>query len=150
MVLKVATYNVEHFANLFDDNDNPDPDPSEEIRFRTTKEEQLQGVAKALRTVDPDLISIIEGPQTNVAGTKQTTWALKNFASQFGLRQTEAIIGFPSQGSQEIAVMFDPNVLDVRHDPLGTDLGLDGAPNVDHLVRLVDGKGVTPTPRFDS
>jgi len=66
------------------------------------------------------LIDITEGPNTTTTtGSRSTIVALENFVAAKGLRQSKAVIGFPSAGRQEIALMFDPLVASIEHDPGG-------------------------------
>ena len=57
---------------------------------------------------------------TTTTGQRSTVEALENFAVQYGLRQNKALIGYPSQGRQEIALLYDPSVVTAEHDPGGS------------------------------
>jgi hypothetical protein len=54
---------------------------------------------------------------TTPTGERDTVLVLETFASQHGLRQNKALMGFPSGGRQEIALLCDPNVVTATHDP---------------------------------
>lgn len=111
--MRLMSYNIEWFDDCFDDNN----------AMLTTADatKQLDGVADVIATIDPDVIGITEAPNTTTTtGNRSTITALEDFAAAKGLRQSKAMIGFPSAGRQEIAVLFDPNVVTVSHDPGGT------------------------------
>ena len=113
--MRIATYNVEWFASLFDDFDQLVMDDSWSSRRDVTKAQQAQAVAYVLREMDADAILIVEAPDQN--GKRSTVAALENFATQFGLRTRAAVIGFSNDTQQEIALLFDPEALSARHDP---------------------------------
>lgn len=110
--MRLMAYNIEWFDECFEDDNS----------LSTTSEAQkkLEAVAEVVTVIDPDLIGITEGPNTTTTtGSRNTVMALENFAAAKGLRQSKAMIGYPSAGRQEIAVLFDPTVCDVTHDPGG-------------------------------
>lgn len=110
--MRIMSYNIEWFDECFEDDNS----------LKTTPEaaSKLDAVAAVLTAIDPDLIGVTEGPNTTTTtGERDTVEALKNFATAKGLRQADAMIGFPSAGRQEIAAMFDPNVCSLEHDPGG-------------------------------
>ena len=125
--MRLATYNIEWFANLFDRRDELIVDDSWSGRHDVTKAQQVEAIAKVLTAVDADAILIVEAPNT---GKKQDTIrALQNFSEAFDLRTSHAVMGFPNDTHQELALLYDPRVLSVRHDPI---------------------EGDTTAPRFDS
>jgi len=133
MNLRIATWNIEWFANLFDGHSALKLDGGWSARHNVTRAEQGAAIAAVLRNMDADLVMVVEAPNT---GRRQSTVrALKDFAAHFNLRQSAAAIGFANDTHQELAVMYDPDILSVRHDPRG-----------------MVGDGVKPVhaPRFDS
>lgn len=135
--MRVATWNVEWFTNLFDDHDTPLYDGGWSGRRDIRRAEQLEAIAIVLTALDADAIMVIEAPDTN--GGRSTVRALENFADAAGLRQRKAVIGFPNDTQQEIALLYDPDVLSARHDPQGAapgKAGLDQAPRFDGVFRL--------------
>lgn len=117
MSLRVATWNIEWFGNLFDGRSALKLDDEWSARYKVTRAEQGAAIAKVLRRLDADLLLVVEAPNT---GRRQSTVrALKNFAAAFGLRQSAAAIGFANDTHQELAVMYDPDTLSLRHDPRG-------------------------------
>lgn len=143
-MMRLATYNVEWFANLFDQKNRLIDDNSWSGRYDVTKSKQIKALGTVFKALDADAVMIIEAPNT---GNRQTSEiALENFATRFGLRTNKAILGFVSETHQEIALLFDPTRLDALHDPKGED-PVDGgswrAPRFDGIFRLdldVDGK----------
>jgi len=131
--LRIATYNVEWFSNLFGRHDALLEDDEWSSRYKVKRQDQLRAIAKVLRVMDADAIMVIEAPDTG--GDRNSVRALQNFAERFGLRQSRALSGFESHTRQEISLLYDPEVVEVRHRPEGL---------------KADGKGVVHAPRFDS
>ncbi len=131
--LRLATYNVEWFNALFDDHGRMLEDREPSSRYKITRGEQLAALGIVFTALDADGIMIIEAPDTN--GKRSTVKALETFARATGLRARQALIGFSSDTEQEIAFLFDPDRLTVRHDPIGT-------PSTSH--------GALDAPRFDT
>jgi Endonuclease/Exonuclease/phosphatase family len=148
--LRIATYNVEWFNSLFDDQGRLLADSQPSSRYKTSRAQQLAALGMVFAALDADAVMIIEAPDTN--GHRSTVTALESFARHFGLRARKAIIGFPSDTEQEIACLFDPDRLTVRHDPQGavsTTHGSDDAPRFDGTFRYdLDADRVSETIRF--
>lgn len=148
--LRLATYNVEWFNALFDDNGRMLDDREPSTRYKITRGEQLAALAIVFTALDADGITIIEAPDTN--GKRSTTRALETFARAVGLRARKAIIGYPSETEQEIAFLYDPDRLTVRHDPRGSPANSHGsqdAPRFDTTFRYdLDADNVSETIRF--
>lgn len=148
--LRLATYNVEWFNNLFDDRGRLLADAEPSARYKTTRAEQLGALGIVFTAMDADLVMIIEAPDTN--GRRSTIKALENFAQQFDLRTRKAIIGFPSETEQEIACLYDPDRLTLRHDPKGEVSPSDGsadAPRFNGTFRYdLDADMISETIRF--
>lgn len=135
--LRLATWNVEWFTHLFDDDDRLLADGQPSARYRTTRAEQIGAIGIVLSALDADGITIIEAPDTG--SRRSTVRALENFARQFGLACRRAIIGFPSDTEQEIAFLYNPDRISLRHDPLGDPAagrhGSPDAPRFDGIFR---------------
>lgn len=148
--LRLATYNVEWFNALFDNNGRLLDDREPSTRYKTTRGEQLAALAIVFTALDADGITIIEAPDTN--GHRSTVKALETFARSVGLRARKAIIGFPSETEQEIAFLYDPDRLTANHDPIGrpsTTQGSHDAPRFDTTFRYdLDADNVEETIRF--
>lgn len=133
--MRIATYNVEWFSNLFDDEGTLLDDDRWSGRHNVTRTSQLQALAIVFTALDADAVMIIEAPDSH--RRRDGTLALENFARTVGLRTRKAVMGFVNDTQQEIALLYDPDVLTVRHDPQGNprfddsyriDLDVDSAP----------------------
>jgi endonuclease/exonuclease/phosphatase family metal-dependent hydrolase len=124
--MRIATWNVEWFNALFDDRGHPLADDERSARRGVTRGVQLDAIATVLRAIDADAVMVIEAPDTN--GKRSTVTALERFARAHDLRLTRCVMGFANDTQQEIALMFDPARLMVRHDPLGDATGKKGSP----------------------
>jgi len=135
--MRLATYNVEWFANLFDDNDRLQADDQWSGRQGVTRVQQIEALGKVFSALDADAVMIIEAPNT---GHKQdTVRALERFGDLFDLRTRAALIGFANETHQEIALLYDPDVVSVVHDPKGEATGKKGshdAPRFDGVFRI--------------
>lgn len=137
--LRIATWNVCWFANLFDENDQLINDDGRSAMHDVPRRRQTAAIASVLERIDADLYAIIEAPDTG--SQSDCVRALEGFADIFSLRQRRALTGFISTTEQEIALLYDPSVLTAAHDPIGTTL--DPADAAEGLY----GPGA---PRFDS
>lgn len=130
--VRLATYNVEWFDALFDDSGQLLEDDGWSARRDVTRAMQAQALGRVFTALDADAVLIVEAPDTN--SRRSTITALTNFAARFGLRSSAAVIGFANDTQQEIALLYDPEVLTVRHDPQGQVVGgppEDGPPRFD-------------------
>ncbi|MCG3268927.1 endonuclease/exonuclease/phosphatase family protein [Yoonia sp. I 8.24] len=117
--MRIATYNVEWFDRLFDDDGGLIDDDSWSARWDVTKAQQTAALGAVFQALDADAVMIIEAPDTS--RTRSAVRALGAFANRFGLRTSAAILGFANHTQQEIALLYDPNVIQVTHDPLSDD-----------------------------
>ena len=62
--MRLATYNIEWFANLFDRNDRLIVDDSWSGRHDVTKAQQVEAIAKVLTAIDADAVLVVEAPNT--------------------------------------------------------------------------------------
>ncbi|MGH1367585.1 MAG: endonuclease/exonuclease/phosphatase family protein [Maritimibacter sp.] len=135
--MRIATYNVEWFDALFDDEGTPLEDTGWSARYNVTRAQQLEALGIVFTALDADAVMIIEAPDDN--RKRSTVRALEHFARLYGLRARKAIIGFRNATQQEIALLFDPDVFGAMHDPLGAQTGKKGAsdaPRFDGTFRL--------------
>lgn len=116
--MRIATYNVEWFNSLFRDDGTLIDDDSWSSCWDVTKAQQTAGLGRVFAALDADAVMIIEAPDTS--RQRSTIRALTHFAERFGLRAREALTGFTNDTQQEIALLFDPDVIAARHDPKGT------------------------------
>lgn len=115
--MRIATYNVEWFNNLFNNHGDLLRDSKWSGRFDVTRGDQADALGAVFAAMDADAIMVIEAPDDN--RRRSGVEALRAFAKFYGLRTSEALIGFSNDTQQEISLLFDPNVLSAFHDPLG-------------------------------
>jgi hypothetical protein len=135
--MRIATYNVEWFNALFDDTGALLDDGEWSSRYDVTRADQLAALGIVFTAMDADAVMIIEAPDENK--TRSTVAALEHFAQAMGVRARKALLGFANQTQQEIALLYDPDVLDARHDPIGQETGKKGssdAPRFDGVFRI--------------
>ena len=127
--MKIATYNVEWFSNLFDNDGNLFDDDRWSGRRDVTRAEQTAAVGAVFQGMDADGVMVVEGPDSHAR--RDGVKALEGFAKRFGLRACKAIIGFINETQQEILFLYDPDVLRAGHDPLTI-----GAPRFDETIDM--------------
>ncbi|MHC9236405.1 endonuclease/exonuclease/phosphatase family protein [Pseudooceanicola sp. 502str34] len=135
--MRIATYNVEWFNALFDDQGGLLMDDRWSARHDITRAQQIEALGLVFSALDADAIMVIEAPDQN--SRRASVPALETFARAFDLRAKSAIIGFPNDTQQEIALLYDPYLMDVCHDPQGDPTGKKGAseaPRFDGVFRI--------------
>lgn len=131
--LRLATYNVEWFTGLFDDDGLLLADNDRSARYKISRAEQLTALGIVFTALNADGVMIIEAPDTGTR--RKTTTALENFARHFDLRTRCALHGFTSETEQEIAFLYDPDRLTVTHSPMGEPTDTQGVPRFDGVFR---------------
>ena len=135
--MRIATYNIEWFNALFDDDGGVLDDAEWSSRYNITRADQIAAIGKVMTALNADGIMIIEAPDQN--GRRSSVKALENFARLMGLRARKAVIGFENETQQEIAFLYDPDAMSVVHDPIGAGTGKRGsrdAPRFDGAFRI--------------
>lgn len=130
--MRIATYNIEWFNALFDDDGALLDDGEWSVRFNVTRADQIAAIGTVLTALDADAIMIIEAPDQS--RRRSTTRALEGFAQVMGLRARNAVLGFENETQQEIAMLYDADALTVSHDPQGEVAG--SAPRFDGRFRI--------------
>ena len=116
--MRLSTYNIEWFEALFDESDHLRLDEAPSARHEVSRRAQAEAIADVLRAIDADGITIIEGPNT---GKRQSTVrALTRFAEWADLRTRDVVMGFANDTRQEIAFLFDSNVMQAEHAPISS------------------------------
>ena len=115
--MRIATYNVEWFTNLFDDEGTLLDDSEWSARHNVTRAEQLAALGIVFTALDADAVMIIEAPDSH--RRRHGVRALENFAAAVGIRARQAVMGFVNDTQQEIALIYDPDEMTVAHDPRG-------------------------------
>ncbi|WP_372603624.1 endonuclease/exonuclease/phosphatase family protein [Actibacterium sp.] len=134
--MRIATYNVEWFNNLFDNRGRPLDDDRWSGRQDVKRGEQLAALGIVFTALDADAVMVIEAPDQN--SHRATVPALEHFAKMMGLRARKAVMGFQNDTQQEIALLYDPDALTPKHDPRGDETGKKGsydAPRFDGVFR---------------
>jgi len=143
--LRIATYNVEWFNALFDDDGRLLADGEPSARHQISRATQAGALGIVFSAMDADAVMVIEAPDTG--SKRSSTRALETFAQAFGLRTRRAITGFMSETEQEITLLYDPDRLTPRHDPIGAPVGKKGsrdAPRFDGTFRYDIDTDATP------
>ena len=128
--MRIATYNVEWFASLFDDDNQLYDDSEWSSRYQVTRAQQTAALGVVFAALDADAVMVIEAP--NHGRRQSTVAALEHFAARFALRAREAVMGFSNDTEQEIALLYDPDKLTARHAPLAAA----DAPRFDQTLRI--------------
>ena len=128
--MRIATYNVEWFASLFDDDNQLYDDGEWSSRYQVTRAQQTAALGLVFGALDADAVMVIEAP--NHGRRQSTVTALEHFAARFALRAREAVMGFSNDTEQEIALLYDPDKLTARHAPLAAA----DAPRFDQTLRI--------------
>jgi endonuclease/exonuclease/phosphatase family metal-dependent hydrolase len=115
--MRLASYNVEWFTNLFADDGALLEDGALSGRQGVTRADQIAALGHVFAAMDADAVMVIEAPDTN--RRRSTSAALHEFADRFGLRTRQAVTGFTNDTQQEIAWLYDPDRMTARHDPQG-------------------------------
>lgn len=148
--MRIATYNVEWFNALFDDDGTLLFDKRWSRRHNIERRTQLDSLGTVFKYLDADAVMIIEAPDQSPK--RSTKRALENFARTYGLRTNTVLLGFGNTTQQEIALLYDPDVVTVSHDPQGAATGKVGsvdAPRFDGVFRRPDPvKGAPKKVRF--
>ena len=82
--MRIATYNVEWFNSLFDDEGQLLIDREWSGRQDIRREDQIMALGEVFTALDADAILVVEAPDTNRRRDGST--ALETFAARFGLR----------------------------------------------------------------
>jgi hypothetical protein len=135
--MRIATYNVEWFHELFDTAGALLRDGGRSGREGVSRGRQIDALATVFRAIDADAIMVVEAPDISRRHDGET--ALKTFADFAGIRARSVLYGFPNHTQQEIMLLFDPEVITARHDPQGPATGKHGraeAPRFDGSFRI--------------
>ena len=113
--MRIATYNVEWFSSLFDNDNRLMPDSEWSARYNVTRADQADSLGIVFSAMDADAVMIIEAPDSN--RRRSTAEALEDFAAYYGLRTRAAVMGFRNETQQEIAMLYDPDRMSAVHAP---------------------------------
>ena len=111
MELTIASYNMEWMVNLFSKEGIPKTDGKDGERSIL--------LAEVVKTMNPDIIGIVEGPDTTVSGSKLASEQLEAWAALHGLDSNyKGVHGFPSGGRQELCALYRSDKVTVTHNPV--------------------------------
>ncbi|MEO1556349.1 MAG: endonuclease/exonuclease/phosphatase family protein [Pseudomonadota bacterium] len=113
--MRLATYNIEWMNSLFADDGTLLNDDERSGRHGVTRRDQIAALCRVFQAMDADGVMIIEAPDQG--RRRDTVAALETFAAHASIRACRAIIGFANDTQQEIALLYDPDVLEVHHYP---------------------------------
>ncbi len=113
MTIRVCSYNVEWFDDLFE--------PDNSLRTNAETAARCQAIHDVLALVNADIVGLVEAPNTTTTtGIQDTIAKLDNFHAAYpGLRATSSLLGYISAGRQELVCQYDPNVVEMVHNPGG-------------------------------
>lgn len=117
MNLKFAVYNVEWMKDLFFQDGTPKQanQGSAQDKKNGARSVLLADVVKA---IDPDVLCIVEGPDTLADGSKTASGQLEAWRDLHGLDPNyKGVHGIPSGGQQELCALYKSNLLTLVHDP---------------------------------
>ncbi|MEM8629693.1 MAG: endonuclease/exonuclease/phosphatase family protein [Pseudomonadota bacterium] len=134
--MRIATYNVEWFDALFARDGRLLEDGEWSRRHNVTRGDQLGALGLVFTALDADAVMIVEAPDQS--RHRDSEAMLETFAAHYGIRARKAEVGFGNDTQQEIALLYDPDILTVRFDPIGPVTGPEGrrdAPRFDGVFR---------------
>ena len=110
MKLKFAVYNVEWMSRLFDSNGKPKTTGAEAAR--------ASKLAKIVAKMSPDILGIVEGPDTTANGSKNASKQIEKWAATQGLDANyRGVHGFPSNGQQELCALYRSDKVKLAFKP---------------------------------
>jgi hypothetical protein len=132
--IRLATYNVEWFNTLFDDDGRLHNNDRWSSRWNVTRAQQTAALGQVFQALDADGIMIIEAPDSNRRRSGVT--ALETFVKHFNLRARAVVMGFANETQQEISFLYDPDVITAAHDPISELDDSSPAPRFDAELRV--------------
>ena len=135
--MRIATYNVEWFHELFERDGRLRHDGARSGREGVSRARQIEALVRVFRAIDADAVLVVEAPDLSRRHDGEA--ALRTFAAHAGIRAREVLSGFPNDTQQELMLLFDPDVIAATHDPQGPVTGKHGgteAPRFDGTFRI--------------
>ncbi len=111
MKLRILTYNIEWFNRCFNTDNS--------MKTDTVSVKKMDAVSNVIKKIKPDILGIIEAPNSSKTTVESAVVKLENFANHYNLSINKGITGFISAGHQEIAVLYNPDKLQINHVPGG-------------------------------
>ena len=116
MDLRVAVYNVEWMKDLFHRDGTPKrpTDPGEDGKDG----ERSATLATVVQAIDPDVLLVVEGPDTLADQSRTASQQLEAWRDAFGLDpRYRGVHGIPSGGQQELCALYRSDRVILEHDP---------------------------------
>ena len=112
-MIRVATWNIEHFNRYFNTDNS--------LKTSDEAQEKFGAIATIMKDhLQADLIGITEAPNTTTStGNQDGVVKLENFAQAHGLATHKALIGYISRGTQELIFLYNPDKMSLSHQPEG-------------------------------
>jgi endonuclease/exonuclease/phosphatase family metal-dependent hydrolase len=117
MKLRFAVYNTEWMRDLFHKDGTPKQigQGSDEDQKDASRSARLAEVVKA---IDPDILCIVEGPDTLKSGNKTSSKQLEAWRNLHALDLNyKGVHGIPSGGQQELCALYRKNKVHIVHKP---------------------------------
>ena len=117
MNLTFAVYNVEWMKDLFFKDGTPKRDDQGSAKDKEFGARSVL-LADVVKAIDPDVLCIVEGPDTLADGSKTASGQLEAWRDLHGLDPNyKGVHGIPSGGQQELCALYRSNLLTLVHDP---------------------------------
>jgi predicted extracellular nuclease len=117
MKIRFAVYNMEWMKNLFYRDGTPkrSDQGSNDDKEDGVRSEQL---ATVVRTMKPDILCVVEGPDTLKNGSKTASGQLQSWCDLHALAdEYRSIQGLISGGQQELCALYRTSKIKLIHDP---------------------------------
>lgn len=117
MRLRFAVYNVEWMKDLFSRDGTP-----KQVGQGSTEDQKDADrsvlLADVVQAMNPDILGIVEGPDTLKSGNKTASKQLEAWCQLHGLDANyKGVHGFASGGQQELCALYRKNKVHVVHKP---------------------------------
>ena len=110
MIIRIAVYNMEWMKDLFKQDGS--------VKTTGSDGKRSTELAQVVKAMDPDILGIVEGPDTTVSGTKSTTKQINAWAKHHGLNPSyKTVHGFVSGGQQELCALYKSDKVTLSHKP---------------------------------
>lgn len=121
MDLKLAVYNMEWMKDLFLQDGTPKDAGNTDGSAEQNKLVARSGLlAEVVGEIDPDVLCVVEGPDTLKDNTKTAAGQLEAWAQLHGLdADYRGVNGFASGGQQELCALFKHSKVQCTHIPEG-------------------------------
>jgi len=117
MKLKFAVYNVKWMRDLFHKDGKPKKVGQGSAGDKKDAKRSAQ-LAKVVTAIDPDILCIVEGPDTLKSGNKTASKQLEAWRDLHALDSNyKGVHGIASPGQQELCALYRKNKVNIVHKP---------------------------------